>query len=187
MRISQQLTILAVLSASFGLVACAGAGEHAGEKHEHAGEKHEKKEHAGEEHEEHAGEEHEHKEHAGKKHGKKKHFSPKEVESAIKGYIHGDQELKNGFFFIHDPELEHDWKLKFAKLHPVRVIEKNGEKTYFACSNFKAVGDEDHETLDLDFWMRPDEHGELTVRKIRIHKVDGEARFTYKNDKPVKK
>lgn len=112
-------------------------------------------------------------------------FSANEIQSAIIDYIETDQSLKNGYFYIYDTKIDYDWKLQFSKLHPVRIINRDGKTIYFACTNFTVQNDDNqNETLDLDFWMEP-ENGELEPYKVRIHKVDGEERFTYQNDRPV--
>ncbi|MFB6346708.1 MAG: hypothetical protein ABEK50_13200 [bacterium] len=158
----------------FGLVITLGTGfslaaEHAGE---HPG--------SGTEHHEHAGEEH----HQDATDRQEETFTAEEIKTAIRSYITRDQQLKNGFFYIYDKELDRDWRLSFSKLHPVRIIKRDGETIYFACTNFTVKNSEDHDLLDLDFWMKP-ENGKLKPYKIRIHKVDGNERFTYENDRPV--
>lgn len=132
-------------------------------------------------------------EHAGDRAGSadlsrsEKQFGASEIQSAIKNYIRTDQKLKHGYFYIHDEQMNYDWKLKFTNLHPVRIINRDGKKIYFACTSFTVKNDTDqYSTLDVDFWMSL-EQGELEPYKIRIHKVDGEKRFTYENDRPVKK
>jgi len=112
-------------------------------------------------------------------------FSAEEIQSAITDYIETDQSLKNGYFYIYDEKLNYDWKLTFSKLHPVRVINREGKTIYFACTNFSVQNDDsENNILDLDFWMKP-EDGELEPYKVRIHKVDGDERFTYEDDRPV--
>lgn len=127
--------------------------------------------------EEHPGDEHADKE-------RKHKFSAGDIQSAITGYIEEDQSLKNGYFYIYDEHLDRDWKLTFQQLHPVRTIRRDGETIYFACTDFSVEDSEQYDSVDLDFWMKPSD-GTLEPYKIRIHKVDGEARYTYEDDRPV--
>jgi uncharacterized protein (UPF0333 family) len=82
-------------------------------------------------------------------------FSAAEIKNAIRSYISTDQKLKNGFFYIYDTKLDTDWKLSFSKLHPVRIINREGEKIYFACTNGTVKWDTGHKVLDLYFWVEP--------------------------------
>lgn len=141
---------------------------------------------------EHAGKEHAGKEHAGKEHdGKAVKISAKDIKEKINHYIKKDTGLKGGSFLIYDDKLEKTWRLKFVKIHdPVRIINK---KTYFACMDFKEVGGSD--VLDIDFWLETKSHAKhkakhkdkhkLKITEIKIHKLNGTPRFTYKDDKPV--
>jgi len=160
------------------------AADHDGK--EHAGKEHAGKEHAGKEH---AGKKHEGKEHAGKEHAGKEHagkaikVSAKDIKGKIKGYIKKDTKLKGGSFVIYDKKMKKTWRLKFVKIHdPVRIIN---DKTYFACMDFKEVGGKT--VLDIDFWLEVDSHAShhLKIPDLKIHKLNGKARFTYKKDKPV--
>lgn len=164
------------LSAYGTLIAAEHAGEHPGQNtNEHAGE------------EAHGSDQHDGSQSTNMSEADRKNFGAEEIKNAIRGYITKDQDLKNGYFFIHDDKLEYDWKLTFSKLHPVRIITKDDETIYFACTNFDVKNDTDeYSTLDLDFWMKPKD-GELEPYKVRIHKVDGEERFTYRDDKPVQR
>jgi hypothetical protein len=56
---------------------------------------------------------------------------------------------------------------------------------YFACSDFDSSDSKD--VLDIDFWMVP-KGNELDVIHTKIHKVNGEPRYTYEgiNIKEVK-
>ncbi|MFB6355460.1 MAG: hypothetical protein ABEJ65_02970 [bacterium] len=160
--------------------------EHSGEHPGESVKTHEEKshEHPGEEAHEQSGQEH-HGSQASDTKKKQKTFTATDIKEAITGYINKDQDLKNGYFYIYDKKLDRDWKLTFSKLHPVRKIQRDGKTIYFACTNFKVVGDETHSVVDLDFWMEAKGH-HLEPYKIKIHKVDGEARFTYQDDRPVK-
>lgn len=166
--------------------------EHAGQAHgdEHAGQEHAGSEHAGNEHagSEHAGKEHAGQEHAGQEHAGKSAaaattITAQDVKDAIHAHLDQETAQNDGHFVIEDEKLDKTWMLDFVKIHdPVRIIN---DKTYFACMDFKEVGGD--QVLDLDFWLEAtgQESPKLKVTDVKIHKLDGEPRFTYQNDKPV--
>ncbi|HUL23040.1 MAG TPA: hypothetical protein VLZ10_16400 [Thermodesulfobacteriota bacterium] len=99
---------------------------------------------------------------------------------------HVKDESKEGVFMIRDEKLNKEWKLKLDKVHdPVRSFEKGGKTYYFTCVDFKSLDGND--VLDIDFWMVP-KGGKLEVTDTKIHKVNGEARYTYEgiNIKEIK-
>ena len=85
--------------------------------------------------------------------------------------------LRDGVFTVRDEKLNRAWRLTLAKIHdPVRSFEKDGRTIYFTCSDFTSVDSKD--TLDIDFWMVP-KGDKLEVIETRIHKVNGEPRYTF--------
>jgi hypothetical protein len=106
-----------------------------------------------------------------------KAVTAKEVKSGIKDHVKAVSKANNGIFVIRDDKLNKEWRLKLDKVHdPVRQFEKEGKTVYFACSDFKSV--EGKDVLDIDFWM-VEKGGKLQVIDTRIHKLNGEPRFTY--------
>jgi len=106
-----------------------------------------------------------------------KAVSAREVKNAIKDHVKAEAKAHDGIFVIRDDKLNQEWRLKLDKIHdPVRQFEKDGRTVYFACSDFKAVDSKD--LLDIDFWM-VEKGKKLEVIDTRIHKVNGEPRFTY--------
>ena len=106
-----------------------------------------------------------------------KAVTAKEVKKSIKEHVKAASKSAGGIFVIKDDKLNKEWRLKLDKIHdPVRQFEKDGNKIYFACSDFKSVDSKD--LLDIDFWM-VDKGGKLDVIDTKIHKVNGEPRFTY--------
>jgi len=90
---------------------------------------------------------------------------------------HVKDQSKEGVFLIRDEKLNKEWKLKLDKVHdPVRSFGKEGKTYYFTCVDFKS-GDS-NDVLDIDFWMVP-KGDKLEVTDTKIHKVNGEARYTY--------
>ncbi len=99
------------------------------------------------------------------------------VKKSIQAHVDAQAKAHGGTFLIKDAKLDKTWKLKLDKIHdPVRVFEKDGQTIYFACSDFKSTDSND--VLDIDFWMVPHGH-ELTVTDTKIHKLNGEPRYTY--------
>jgi len=99
------------------------------------------------------------------------------VKKAIEDHAAAMSKAHGGVFMIRDDKLNKNWQLKFVKVHdPVRTFQKDGQTIYFACSDFKSVDGKD--LLDIDFWMVP-KGDKLEVIDTKIHKVNGEARYTY--------
>jgi hypothetical protein len=108
------------------------------------------------------------------------------VKKSIEQHVKAQAKSTNVVFMVHDDKLNKDWSLKLAKVHdPVRTFEKDGMTIYFACSDFNAVDGKD--VLDIDFWM-VSKGNNLEVIDTKIHKVNGEPRYTYEgiNIKEIK-
>jgi hypothetical protein len=99
------------------------------------------------------------------------------VKKSIQDHADAMSKAHGGVFMIRDDKLNKNWQLKFVKVHdPVRTFQKGGQTIYFACSDFKSVDGKD--LLDIDFWMVP-EGDKLEVIDTKIHKVNGQVRYTY--------
>ena len=99
------------------------------------------------------------------------------VKKSIKEHVKAQSMATGEVFVIHDDKLNKEWKLKLDKIHdPVRMFEKDGQMIYFTCSDFKST--EGQEVIDIDFWMVP-KGDKLEVIDTKIHKVNGEPRYTY--------
>lgn len=108
-----------------------------------------------------------------------------DIRSAILAHIESETVANNGTFRIADSETREELSLHFDKLHDDKVaniLKGSGQGASFACTDFTAP---DGTRYDLDFWMRPDASGRLGVVDTKIHKVNGEPRFTYENDEIV--
>ncbi len=106
------------------------------------------------------------------------------VKKSIRDYV--EAESRDGVFTVRDQKLNKEWGLKLDKIHdPVRSFEKEGQTIYFTCVDFKSTNSQ--EVLDIDFWMVP-KGSKLEVTETRIHKVNGEPRYTYEgiNIKEIK-
>ena len=97
-----------------------------------------------------------------------------QLRKAIRQYI-AHQEAKTGAFVIPDPKGGKGW---LRTLRLVRVHERVGKtgSTYYSCTDMRDVAN--GEVLDLDFDVQ-DAGGSLKVVAIRIHKDNGQPRYTY--------
>jgi hypothetical protein len=103
------------------------------------------------------------------------------VKQTIKDYVESQSKVHKGAFIVRDPELNKVWKLELVKIHdPVREYKKDGKTIYFACSDFKSMESED--ILDIDLWLVP-AGDRLMVEEVKIHKLNGKARYTYEGTK----
>lgn len=122
-------------------------------------------------------------EHPGNKQaGKEAMFSAEQIIKGIKEHIASVTKANNGYFPITDTMEGKDLKLKLIRVHEDKVSYIKKEDAYFACTDF--VTADGKTKYDLDFWMR-EKSGELKVYQTKIHKKDGNPRFTYQDDEIV--
>ncbi len=124
------------------------------------------------------------KEHGGKEHGgttsqaapvKVQEPSARDIRGTIRDHVKQvkkDQES----FTIEDSETGATRELRLVRVH--QRVGKTGS-LFYSCTDMKDV--ENGELLDLDFDVDVS-GGDLKVVDVRIHKVDGEARYTYDDD-----
>lgn len=135
------------------------------------------------EHKEHPGKTHA-QEHPGSEHpGEEAMLSAEEIIEGIKEHINAVAEANYGYFPITDTKEGRDLRLKLIKVHEDRVSYIKKEDAYFACTDFKT--DDDKAIYDIDFWMKKGKKGKLEVYQTKIHKKDGQPRFTYQDDEIV--
>ena len=149
------------------------AGEHGGKEHGGTAEK----EHGGTASHEHDAHEHgdtASQEHGGKEHGGTASQAPsaEAIRGAIRNYVQQLEEGEAGFT-IKDSETDATRKLELVRVH--ERVGKTGS-LYYSCTDMQDVTN--GELLDLDFDVNASSEG-LEVVDVRIHKVDGEARYTY--------
>lgn len=121
-------------------------------------------------------------EHGGKEHGGttqehggqavKAEPSAEQIRQAIQNHVQGIVQ-KDGSFKIKDPVTGTQRTLDFVRVHE-RVGKTGG--LYYSCTDMrdKQTG----QLLDLDFDVKAEKEG-LRVVDTRIHKVNGQARYTY--------
>ena len=102
-----------------------------------------------------------------------------DIRNAMKGYVE-EQAKASGTFDIQDPETGNLRKLSLERVH--ERVGKTGEN-YYSCADFKDTGS--GELLDLDLDVKND-NGTLMVVDVRIHKLNGNPRYTYdENDNRI--
>ena len=105
--------------------------------------------------------------------------SAQQIRQTIQSHVQGIAQ-KNGAFAINDPATGTSRNLEFVRVHD--RVGKTGS-LYYSCTDMrdKKTG----ELLDLDFDVDATDQG-LKVVDQRIHKVAGQARYTYdEHDKRI--
>jgi len=138
--------------------------------------------------------EHGGKEHGGthaQEHGGQEHGGSEEVAAAVAAPSNDDirntmtayvtaQAKKSGTFDVEDSESGTTLNLSLVSVH--ERIGKTGDY-YYSCADFQDNNTEVLYDLDIDV---ADDGGTLSVADVRIHKVGGEARYTYdENDNRI--
>ena len=98
--------------------------------------------------------------------------SAEQIRQAIQEYVQGVVE-EQGAFPIEDPVTGTTRQLEFMRVHD--RVGKTGS-LYYSCTDMRDP--QTGELLDLDFDVQADD-GALSVVDQRIHKVDGQPRYTY--------
>ena len=143
------------------LAGSAAAGEHGGQEHGGAATAPAKKEHGGATAtQEQGGQE------------IKAEPSAEEIRQTIQNYVQ-DIVQKEGAFSIDDPVTGTTRQLDFVRVHD--RVGKTGD-LYYSCTDMRDR--QAGELLDLDFDVKA-ENRDLSVVDQRIHKVNGQARYTY--------
>jgi hypothetical protein len=98
--------------------------------------------------------------------------SAPKLRNTIRGHIEHQEKLQGAFAVVDERSGE------LRRLELVRVHERVGKTGdyYYSCTDMKDVDSGDE--LDLDFDVE-DKDGELNVVDIRIHKDNGNPRYTY--------
>jgi len=97
-----------------------------------------------------------------------------DIDTAITAHI-ADASKADGKFHAKDNVLNKTWDLTLVKVHKDKLTALDAEN-YFACVDFKAG---DGTMVDVDFFLKSD-HGKLVVTDTSVHKINGEARYMYK-------
>ena len=98
--------------------------------------------------------------------------TPTQLRGTIADYVK-TQEKNQGAFLIIDERTNEPRRLEFVRVH--ERVGKTGDY-YYSCTDMKDVRTGD--LLDLDFDVA-DNAGRLDVVAVRIHKDNGNPRYTY--------
>lgn len=98
--------------------------------------------------------------------------TPELLRDTIRNYVSAEEQSK-GFFSVVDPKTGVARKLKLERVH--ERVGKTGNY-YYSCADLKDT--ENGDLLDLDFDVS-DTNNELKVVDVRIHKDNGNPRYTY--------
>ena len=98
--------------------------------------------------------------------------TPTELRGTIANYVK-TQEKNQGAFLIIDERTNEPRRLEFVRVH--ERVGKTGNY-YYSCTDMKDM--KTGELLDLDFDIA-DNEGKLDVVAVRIHKDNGNPRYTY--------
>jgi hypothetical protein len=117
----------------------------------------------------------EHPEHPTDKKGEKPahSYTMDELAKAITADIENTQSKNGGVYTMKDDQKT--WTMKLDHVHRERLSQID-PKTYFACTDFKS---DDGHTVDVDFFMK-DNGEKLVMTDASLHKVDGKARYNWK-------
>lgn len=98
-----------------------------------------------------------------------------QLAEAITEWVAAEAAAQGGFLVIEHPDTGEPLELTLDKVHRER-LSRVGEQTYFACADF--VG-RDGTLYDLDIFMRGPDREALETTEVTLHKVNGEARYTW--------
>ncbi len=125
-------------------------------------------------------------EHGGQEHGgapaqsQPAEPTPEMIRSSINDYIQA-QEKENGAFAIFDPEAMKIRNLKLVKVH--ERVGKTGN-LFYSCTDMQDL--QSGEMFDLDFDVNnAGGTPKIIATRTRIHKENGNPRFTYDGDNIV--
>ncbi len=121
------------------------------------------------------------KEHPGKEHPGQEHpksaqkVTTDDIDRAIRTHIEEKAKASGGRFPVNDAVLNKTWELDLVRVHKDKLTPL-ADGTYFACVDFKAADGTD---VDVDFFLKK-EGDRLPVTDTSVHKINGKARYSYR-------
>jgi hypothetical protein len=101
---------------------------------------------------------------------------------AAKAHIEKEAKKHDGHFMVKDQKTGKKLKLDLEKVHRKRLSHL-GDNRYFVCANFTS---QDGTLYDVDIFMEGTKKSNLEeAGKPKVHKVEGEPRFTYYQENGV--
>ena len=201
--LKQLLTLVIAGLFTFGMTACGGgqSGGNNGDGQEQSEEK-EDHDHSGD------GEDHEHPDNGGgsehpdegggsehpddggsgggsehpDESSKSQSMTIEQFADAAKAHIQKKAKKHGGHFMVKDQKTGEKLKLHLEKVHRKRLSHL-GDNRYFVCANFTS---QDGTLYDVDIFMEGTKKSNLEeAGKPKVHKVEGEPRFTYHKEDGV--
>jgi hypothetical protein len=213
--LKQLLTLLIAGLFTFGMTACGGGQsgsgngdqkeqsddmnggkkdghDHSGDggDHEHpsdsAGKEHPKNGNGGSEHPDNGGGSEHPDDGGGSEHpeesSKSQSMTIEQFADAAKAHIQKKAKKHDGHFMVEDQKTGEKLKLELEKVHRKRLSHL-GDNRYFVCANFTS---QDGTLYDVDIFMEGTKKSNLEeAGKPKVHKVEGEPRFTYHKEDGV--
>ncbi len=99
--------------------------------------------------------------------------SRNDIRNVMKAYVQAQAAKHGGYFMVKDVDTGKVRRLSLIRVH--ERIGKTGDY-YYSCADFKDV--DSGEKLDLDLDVDASQ-GMLKVVDVRIHKLNGDPRYTY--------
>jgi hypothetical protein len=104
-----------------------------------------------------------------------KQLSVEELSEAVKIYIDNESKKQDGHFEVKDPVQKKTLKLKLEKVHDDR-LSPLGNDVYFVCADFRAT---EGNVYEIDIFMKEKGKDDLTATDTKVHKQNGEPRYTW--------
>lgn len=98
-----------------------------------------------------------------------------QLADAIRAWVEEEAAAHDGHFLFEHPDTGEQLQLTLDEVHRDRLSQV-GEQTYFACADFTGA---DGTAYDLDIFMEGPDPESLEMTDVTLHKVDGEARYTW--------
>lgn len=98
-----------------------------------------------------------------------------DLDAAIRQQIAEKSKATGGKFQVKDDVLKKTWSLELVRVHKDKLTQLSPD-LYFACVDFRA---DDGTAVDVDFYMK-NEDGKFQLTDTTVHKVNGKARFMYR-------
>ncbi|MGH9380193.1 MAG: hypothetical protein ACRD2Z_06230 [Thermoanaerobaculia bacterium] len=150
----------------------------------------ERAEHPESEQAEHPAEEAEQQEHPAEEGGEAEHpeeaaapaepLTLDELADAMEAWVESESEA-TGTMAVDDPVTGETLQLTLDHVHRERLAHTD-EQTYFACADFQAA---DGTLYDVDIFMEGPNAESLEATEVTVHKVNGEARYTWYEEEGI--
>ena len=104
-----------------------------------------------------------------------------ELAEAVDLYVQAEAKGNDGYLVVKDDVEDKELKLKLEKIHKDKLTSLS-EELHFVCADFKST---DGVIYDVDIFMKGKDKNSLTTTKVKVHKKEGEPRYTWYEDAGV--